>query len=156
MRRNVQRRALPRHKEGVDSETRFRAVFDVGYAALCRYARHRGLTGPDAEDLVAQTLEIAWRRIDDVPAAEPLPWLYTVAHNLWRNQTRRDRRRRELLARFRRRGGPRPARIRPALNLACRVRGAEITDVEYATRTWSRQKSSSVLLAGNLSPSLAG
>jgi DNA-directed RNA polymerase specialized sigma24 family protein len=122
-----------------------------------RCAATPGIAGcPDAEDLVARTLEIAWRRIDDVPAGEPLPWLYAVARNLWRNQTRRDRRRRELLARFRRRGGPRPARIRPALNLACRVRGAEITDVEYATRTWSRQKSSSVLLAGNLSPSLAG
>jgi hypothetical protein len=33
-------------------------------------------------------------------------------------------------------------------------RTAEITDVEYATRTWSRQQSSSVLLAGRLSPSL--
>jgi hypothetical protein len=33
-------------------------------------------------------------------------------------------------------------------------RSAEITDVQYATRTWSRQKSSSVLLAGSLSPSL--
>jgi hypothetical protein len=33
-------------------------------------------------------------------------------------------------------------------------RSAEITDVEYATRTWSRQQSSSVLLAGSLSPSL--
>ena len=76
-------------------------MFDAAYAPLCRYARHRGLTGPDAEDLVAQTLEIAWRRIEDVPAAEPLPWLYAVAHNLWRNQARRDRRRRELLARFR-------------------------------------------------------
>ena len=85
----------------MDPETRFRALFDAAYAPLCRYARHRGLTGPDAEDLVAQTLEIAWRRIDDVPAAEPLPWLYAVAHNLWRNQARRDRRRRELLARFR-------------------------------------------------------
>jgi hypothetical protein len=31
---------------------------------------------------------------------------------------------------------------------------AEITDVQYATRTWSRQKSSSVLLAGSLSPAL--
>ena len=85
----------------MDPETRFRAVFDVAYGPLCRYARHRGLTGPDAEDLVAQTLEIAWRRIGDVPVAEPLPWLYAVAHNLWRNRTRRDRRRRELLARFR-------------------------------------------------------
>jgi len=84
----------------VDPETRFRAVFEAAYAPLCRYARHRGLTGPDAEDLVAQTLEIAWRRIDDLPAAEPLPWLYAVAHNLWRNQVRRERRRRDLLARF--------------------------------------------------------
>ncbi|HEY6311208.1 MAG TPA: hypothetical protein VIY52_10445 [Streptosporangiaceae bacterium] len=33
-------------------------------------------------------------------------------------------------------------------------RSAEIIDVEYGTRTWSRQKSSSVLLAGSLSPSL--
>jgi RNA polymerase sigma-70 factor, ECF subfamily len=85
----------------VDPETRFRTLFDLAYAPLCRYARHRGLTGPDAEDLVAQTLEIAWRRIDDVPADEPLPWLYAVARNLWRNHARRDRRRRELLARFR-------------------------------------------------------
>lgn len=85
----------------MDPETRFRAVFELAYAPLCRYARHRGLTGPDAEDLVAQTLEIAWRRIDDMPATEPLPWLYAVAHNVWRNTARRDRRRRELLARFR-------------------------------------------------------
>jgi len=33
-------------------------------------------------------------------------------------------------------------------------RTAEIIDVQYTTRTWSRQRSSSVLLAGNLSPSL--
>jgi len=85
----------------VDHQARFRAVFDVAYAPLCRYAQHRGLTGPDAEDLVAQTLEIAWRRIDDVPVAEPLPWLYAVARNLWRNQERTNRRRRALLARFR-------------------------------------------------------
>jgi RNA polymerase sigma factor (sigma-70 family) len=96
----------------VDPETRFRALFDLAYAPLCRYARHRGLTGPDAEDLVAQTLEIAWRRLDDVPAAEPLPWLYAVAHNLWRNQARRDRRRRELLARFQ--APPTAAREDPA------------------------------------------
>lgn len=82
-------------------ETRFRAPFGLAYPPLCRYARHRGLTGPDAEDLVAQTLEVAWRRLDDVPAAEPLPWLYAVADNLWRNQARRDGRRRELFARFR-------------------------------------------------------
>jgi len=85
----------------VDPDTRFRAVFDLAYGPLCRYARHRGLTGPDAEDLVAQVLEVAWRRIDEVPADDALPWLYAVAHNIWRNQARRDRRRADLLVRFR-------------------------------------------------------
>jgi RNA polymerase sigma factor (sigma-70 family) len=84
----------------VDPESRFRLVFEAGYGPLRRYALHRGLTGPDAEDLVAQVLEVAWRRIGDVPSDEPLPWLYAVAHNLWRNQARKDRRRRDLLARF--------------------------------------------------------
>ena len=85
----------------MDREARFRAVFDAAYAPLCRYARHRGLTGADAEDIVAQTLEIAWRRIDDVPMVEPLPWLYAVARNLWRNQVRQVHRRSEILARYR-------------------------------------------------------
>ena len=76
-------------------------IFDLAYAPLCRYARHRGLDGPDAEDLVAQALEIAWRRIDKVPEGDPLPWLYAVARNLWRNHARRDKRRLDLLARFR-------------------------------------------------------
>jgi DNA-directed RNA polymerase specialized sigma24 family protein len=56
----------------VDPEIRFRAVFDAAYGPLARYFAHRGLTGPDAEDLVAQSLEVAWRRIDDVPEADPL------------------------------------------------------------------------------------
>jgi AcrR family transcriptional regulator len=85
----------------VDPETRFRAVFDMAYGPLCRYARHRGLDGPDAEDLVAQVLEVAWRKIDEVPSDDALPWLDAVAHNIWRNQARRDRRRADLLARFR-------------------------------------------------------
>ena len=97
----MQRTARSRQIPDVNPETRFRAVFAVAYAPLFSYARHRGLTGPDAEDLVASTLEIAWRRMDDLPEAEPLPWLYGIAHNLWRNQVRRDGRRRELLARLR-------------------------------------------------------
>jgi RNA polymerase sigma factor (sigma-70 family) len=84
----------------VNPESRFRVVFEAGYGPLCRYARHRGLAGPDAEDLVAHTLEIAWRRIGEVPSDDPLPWLFAVAHNLWRSQARKDRRRQDLLARF--------------------------------------------------------
>ena len=84
----------------MDPEIRFRQVFERGYGPLRRYALHRGLDGADGEDLVAQALEIAWRRIDEVPAGDPLPWLYAVAHNLWRNQVRKERRRLDLLARF--------------------------------------------------------
>jgi RNA polymerase sigma-70 factor, ECF subfamily len=83
-----------------DNENRFRALFRSAYPALQRYARHRGLAGADADDLVAATLEVAWRRLDDVPADDCLPWLYAVARNLWRSQRRRDRRRAALLARL--------------------------------------------------------
>jgi RNA polymerase sigma factor (sigma-70 family) len=88
-----------RQEQGVDAESRFRALFNVAYPALRRYARNRGLTGADAEDLVAGTLEVAWRRLDDVPADDPMPWLYVVARNLLRNKTRKDTRRGEILAR---------------------------------------------------------
>ena len=77
----------------MDNPTRFRCLFEQAYPALLRYALHRGLTGPDAGDLVAATLEIAWRRLEDVPAEEPLPWLYGVARNLLHNQRRQSRRR---------------------------------------------------------------
>ena len=42
----------------------------------------------------------------------------------------------------------------PTMSTSQGPRTAEITDVEYTTRTWSRQQTSSVLLAGSLSPSL--
>jgi RNA polymerase sigma factor (sigma-70 family) len=84
----------------MDAKERFRCLFDEAYPALRRYALHRGLTGADADDLVAATLEVAWRRLSDVPRAEPLPWLYCVARNLLRNQRRGDRRRDELVNRL--------------------------------------------------------
>jgi RNA polymerase sigma factor (sigma-70 family) len=111
----LQRWGLMRQEEGVDAESRFRALFASAYPALRRYAHHRGLTGADGEDLVAGTLEIAWRRIGDVPLDDPLPWLYAVAQNLWRNQIRKDRRRAEILARIPRPpvppGSPDPAEL---------------------------------------------
>ncbi len=77
----------------MDDETRFRALFDRTYPAVVRYAYHRGYRGPDAEDLVAATFEVAWRRLETVPDGErATPWLLTVARNLSRNTDRRARR----------------------------------------------------------------
>ncbi len=84
----------------MNAETRLRDLFESAYPALSRYAIHRGLSKEDADDLVAEALEIAWRHLDKVPADDPLPWLYAVAHNLWRNKLRSDRRRVSLLTRL--------------------------------------------------------
>jgi RNA polymerase sigma factor (sigma-70 family) len=94
----------------MDQEVRFRALFQATYPAVARYARHRGLTGPDAEDLVAATYEVAWRRLDVVPLGEgALPWLLTVAHNHLRNHRRRLARDRALVGRL-----PPPEHVPPA------------------------------------------
>lgn len=84
----------------MDAESRFRALFLDAYPALRRYARHRGLSGADGDDLVAEVLTIAWRRLDDVPADDPLPWLFATARNVWRNGLRRARRHDELVLRL--------------------------------------------------------
>jgi RNA polymerase sigma-70 factor (ECF subfamily) len=76
----------------MDDTARFRALFDDTFGAVRRYVDHRGVTGGRADDLVAETFIVAWRRLDDVPAERPLPWLLTVARNLWLNQRRSDRR----------------------------------------------------------------
>ena len=81
----------------MDHEARFRAIFDVAYPALSRYTLYRGLSRADAEDLVGATLEVAWRKIDQVPTEDPLPWLYAVERNLLMNLRRANGRRSTLL-----------------------------------------------------------
>jgi len=46
------------------------------------------MSASDADDLVT-TFEVAWRRFGEIPFAAPLPWLYAVAHNHWRNRCAR-------------------------------------------------------------------
>jgi RNA polymerase sigma-70 factor (ECF subfamily) len=81
----------------MDADKEFRALFESAYPHIRRYALHRGLSASDADDLVAATFEVAWCRFGEIPFAAPLPWLYAVAHNLWRNQVRAEHRRGALL-----------------------------------------------------------
>jgi RNA polymerase sigma-70 factor (ECF subfamily) len=60
-------------------EERFRTVFGQ-LGRVTAYARRRGSRDPEA--LAAEALTIAWRRLDDVPRDDPLPWLYRTARNL--------------------------------------------------------------------------
>lgn len=78
---------------------RFRQVFEECYRPLLAYARRRADPSV-ADDIVAETFVVAWRRLEDVPADRPLPWLYSVAHkvlaNHWRSSGRQERLRTRL------------------------------------------------------------
>lgn len=59
-------------------------------------------TDPDtADDVLADTLLVLWRRLDDVPDGdEALPWTYAVARNALANAERGARRQRRLAHRI--------------------------------------------------------
>jgi len=68
-------------------------VFDDLYAAtydrVLAYCRRRTWCLADAEDAVAETFVVAWRKLDDATTAEsPLLWLYRVAFRVTANQRR--------------------------------------------------------------------
>src|SRR3954452_4039618 len=78
-----------------DSETRFRAVFSH-LGAVTAYARRRG--SRDADAVAAEVMTIAWRRLDDVPRGDALPWLYATARNLLLEEARKSSRSARLRA----------------------------------------------------------
>lgn len=61
------------------AEERFRTVFSH-LGAVAAYARRRG--SRDADAVAAEVMTIAWRRLADVPADDPRPWLFATARNL--------------------------------------------------------------------------
>ena len=68
---------------------RLEQLFEAHHRALLAYAARRSPTMADAEDVVAEVFLVAWRRLDDVPAADDaLPWLYAVARKTLGNQRR--------------------------------------------------------------------
>lgn len=81
---------------------RFEAIYEAHYRALLAYVRRR-TTGPaDAQEAVAETFTIAWRRLSEVPDGDAaLPWLYGVARRVLANQRRGNRRRDHLSVRLR-------------------------------------------------------
>ena len=75
------------HIDRQSAEARFREVFSH-LGAVTAYARRRGSRDPDG--IAAEAMTIAWRRLDDVPADDPLPWLYGTARNLVLAEARRS------------------------------------------------------------------
>ena len=75
-------------------EDRFCALYERTRPRIVAYALRRTSSREDAADIVAETYEIAWRRLDDVPAGDAgLLWLYVTARYVAANHGRRTRRR---------------------------------------------------------------
>ena len=89
---------MPRSMARPDDDERtrrFDRIYADAYGPIRAYARRR--CAPElAQDVVAETFLVAWRRLDDVPE-DPLPWLYGVARRTLAN-ARRGSRRAEALA----------------------------------------------------------
>lgn len=69
---------------------RFERLFRSHYGDVVRYAVRR--VGPDAaQEVVAETFLVAWRRLEDVPD-RALPWLYGTARRVVANELRRRHR----------------------------------------------------------------
>jgi RNA polymerase sigma-70 factor (ECF subfamily) len=73
---------------------RFERLYEEHVEAVRRYAWRRDPS--IADDVVAETFLVAWRRLDDVPESAG-PWLIGVARNV-RLNLRRGRRRQEAVA----------------------------------------------------------
>ena len=90
------------------------------YRAILAYALRRTLQAEDAQDVVADTFLVAWRRRDEIVYEAALPWLYGVARRVLANHARGRRRRDHLAAEL----GRLPA---PARELEAQVRNRDET-----------------------------
>ena len=84
-----------------EREERFRRLFESARPHVLAYALRRSADAEDAADVVAETFAIGWRKLDGVPDGEAaLLWFYATARRVLANQTRRVRRRTDLVERM--------------------------------------------------------
>ena len=78
---------------GSPERARYDDLYRRAFRPLTAYALRRAAP-EDAADVVAETLLVAWRRLDAVPPPpDDVPWLYGVARHVLANQRRSARRR---------------------------------------------------------------
>ncbi|MDP2773612.1 MAG: sigma-70 family RNA polymerase sigma factor [Nocardioides sp.] len=88
---------MPDDVSAAERRARFEALAPELIEPLRRFLVRR--TDPEtADDVLADTLLVCWRRLDDVPADAALPWAYGVARNCLANAQRGIRRQERLAA----------------------------------------------------------
>lgn len=91
-----------------DRRQRFECLYRESGPALLAYALRR-TDREAAQDAVAETFLVVWRRFDELPA-DPLPWLYGIARRILANQRRGVQRRERLVTRI---AAPGPGTVEP-------------------------------------------
>jgi RNA polymerase sigma-70 factor, ECF subfamily len=111
------------------AEGDFEAFFRANYRVVLAYALRRCASRQDAEDLVAETFSVAWRRIAHVPEGDRARlWLFVTARQVHLNQERARRRQRSLVE-----------KARDALPMGRdHVSDAEPSELERVTRALTR------------------
>lgn len=74
-------------------------LYELHAASVLAFAIRRAPDVASAEDVMAETFAIAWRRREVLPEQE-LPWLYSIALNVLSNQRRSRGRRFRLLGKI--------------------------------------------------------
>ena len=84
------------------SQADFAALFNAHFDSLLAYTRRRTPQLADAEDAMAETYLVAWRRFAELPrdAQEQQLWLFGVAYRVIANQRRAAGRRLQLTDRL--------------------------------------------------------
>jgi RNA polymerase sigma-70 factor (ECF subfamily) len=84
------------------SQADFAALFNAHFDSLLAYTRRRTPQLADAEDAMAETYVVAWRRFAELPAdaQEQRLWLFGVAYRVIANQRRAAGRRLQLTDRL--------------------------------------------------------
>lgn len=78
----------------------FERLFRQHAGTVTAWAQRRDTDAERAQDLVAETFMVAWRRLEDIPAGDERPWLLGVAGKIRANQLRGEHRRSRLVARL--------------------------------------------------------
>lgn len=102
----------------------FERVYMTHYDSVFRYCLRR-CEMQDALDAAAETFAVAWRRRDDLPTDQSLPWLYGTARRVVANQRRSTARRSRAAGRIRQEGRLNPG---PEAQVVRREEEQEVLD----------------------------
>jgi RNA polymerase sigma-70 factor, ECF subfamily len=111
----------------------------------------------DVDDAVADTLTVAWRRLDDIPVDNPIPWTLGVGRRTLANQRRGNRRREALDTRLHAQPVPATAHERdgdPALDAALVLLPADDREILHLW-AWEQLEPRDLAVVLGISPNTA-